>query len=166
MASASRQVARDISIRDAKREDIEQGKDLIVRMKRLNGEMDPLFKEVGEVSSRATTYLSDSLGAENVVLMVAVSGKRVIGIVRGELRDRYFYEPSKEGHITDFYVMPEARRKSFGVELLDQAGKKLKAKGAEMITAEFPAQNEIAVSFYRKNGFRALLNVYAREGRS
>ena len=39
----------------------------------------------------------------------------------------------------------------------------LRQMGANMITADFPAQNEIAVRFYGKRGFRALLNVYAKE---
>ncbi|MDA4132557.1 MAG: GNAT family N-acetyltransferase, partial [Thaumarchaeota archaeon] len=69
----------------------------------------------------------------------------------------------KEGDITDFYILPEVRRKDVGREIILQASQKLKRMGAEMIVAEFPAQNAIAVKFYSKRGFRALVDTSPRK---
>jgi ribosomal protein S18 acetylase RimI-like enzyme len=154
-----------LNIRDARKEDLEQAAELVVRMKRLNGEFDPLFKVVEEAPERAVKYLTESMGAKNAIVLVAVRGKKVLGVLRAVIDDRLFYEPTKQGTITDFYILPEGRRKALGNEMLAQASKKLKQMGAEMITAEFPAQNEIAVRFYSKRGFRALVNFYAKEER-
>jgi ribosomal protein S18 acetylase RimI-like enzyme len=153
----------DILVREATRDDLSQAVELIVRMKRLNGEFDPMFRVVENISERALQYLTDSLGSENAMIWVATAEKRVIGILRAEIRDRLFYEPEIEGLITDFYILPEGRRKALGNNMILAAAKRLKERGAQIITAEFPAQNEIAAKFYSKRGFRALVNFFARE---
>ncbi|MBI3841202.1 MAG: GNAT family N-acetyltransferase, partial [Thaumarchaeota archaeon] len=38
----------------------------------------------------------------------------------------------------------------------------LKKMGAELIAAEVPTQNEIAVKFYGKRGFRSLVQLFGR----
>jgi ribosomal protein S18 acetylase RimI-like enzyme len=154
---------QSVTIRDARSEDLDEAAQLIIRMKRLNEEFDPLFKVVGDVEKRALNYLRESASSKNTVLIVASSGKRVLGLLRAEIDDRIFYEPLMTGTITDLYILPEARRKTLGNDLLQHGIKKLKQMGAEMITAEFPAQNEIAVRFYHKRGFRALVNILAKE---
>ena len=153
----------ELEIREANSEDVEQAADLIVRMKRLNGEFDPLFRVVDDAQARAVEYLRSSMGTGDRFVLVAARGKKVFGVLRAEVKDRLFYIPSKEGNITDFYILPEVRRKDVGREIVDTASQKLKAMGAEMIVAEFPAQNAIAVKFYSKRGFRAVVDIFARE---
>lgn len=154
-----------VEISDAKEEDLDQASDLIVRMKRLNGEFDPLFKVVDDAKERARRYLAESGGSGGRLVLVARAGPKVIGVLRAELRDRLFYEPSREGVVTDFYVLPEWRRRALGDEMLQRATESLKRMGAEMIVAEFPARNEIATKFYTKRGFRPLLDTFAVEDR-
>jgi len=156
----------ELVIRDAKLEDVEKAADLIVRMKRLNGEFDPLFRVVDDVRQRAVKYLRDTLGSDGKLLLVAVGGDRVFAVLRAEIKERIFYDPSNEGDITDFYILPEARRKAVGKDMIKAASERLKNMGAQMIVAEFPAQNEIAVKFYGKRGFRALVNTFAKEEES
>jgi ribosomal protein S18 acetylase RimI-like enzyme len=153
----------ELEIREAGSEDVEQAAELIVRMKRLNGEFDPLFKVVDDAQQRAVEYLSASMGGGDRFVLVAARGKKVFGVLRAEVKDRLFYIPSKEGDITDFYILPEVRRKDVGREIVDRASQKLKAMGAEIIVAEFPAQNAIAVRFYSKRGFRAVVDIFAKE---
>jgi ribosomal protein S18 acetylase RimI-like enzyme len=155
----------ELIIREAKAEDIDEAAQLIVRMKKLNGEFDPLLRVVDDAQERAVAYLRASMGDAGRFVLVVTRGKKVIGVVRAEVRDRLFYLPAKEGVITDFYILPEVRRKNIGREIIQRASKKLKSAGAEMIAAEFPAQNAIAVNFYTKRGFRALLDTYAIEER-
>jgi ribosomal protein S18 acetylase RimI-like enzyme len=152
-----------IEIAQAREEDLEQASDLIVRMKKLNGEFDPLFKVVEDAKDRAKTYLAGSKDPERSFVLVARSGPKVIGVLRAELTDRLFYEPSREGVITDFYVLPEWRRRALGDEMLQRATESLKKMGAEMIVADFPARNEIASKFYTKRGFRPLVDMFAIE---
>jgi len=130
-------------------------------MKRLNNEFDPLFTVVDDAPEKARSYLSTSLESKSSLVLVAVKGKSVVGILRAEVRERTFYKPTMGGNITDFYILPEHRRKALGNTMLERASKALRKLGAQVVTAEFPARNEIAVKFYSKRRFRALTNIYA-----
>ena len=156
----------ELVIREAKTKDLEKAAELIVRMKRLNGEFDPLFKVVDDAQQRAINYLRVSMEAADKLVLVAAKEDKVIAVLRAEIKERLFYSPSKEGDITDFYILPEARRMNVGRDIIAQASERLKSMGADMIVAEFPAQNAIAVRFYTKRGFRALVEIYAIEDKS
>ena len=150
-----------VRIRRATSADVAPAADLIVRMKRLNNEFDPLFTVVGDAKERAEEYVRDSLRSRAALLLVAAAGQKVVGVLRAETRERIFYLPSKGGHITDFYILPEFRRKALGNEVLEKAVSELKKMGATIITAEVPSQNDIAVRFYTKRGFRSLVQMFA-----
>ena len=111
---------------------------------------------------KARTYILDSLKRSDVVLLVATRGTKVVGEIRAEIRERPFYEPGKVGHITDFYILPEFRRSALGKEVITKMAAELRKLGAQMITCEVPTRNEIAVRFYEKNGFRSLLQTFAK----
>jgi len=150
-----------VKIQRATQSDVGVAAELIVRMKRLNNEFDPLFTVVPDAKERAESYVAESLKTPDVLLLVATAGRKVVGVLRAEVRDRVFYLPSKNGHITDFYILPEFRRKALGNEMLEKAAVELKKMGAEIVTAEVPSQNDIAVKFYTKRGFRSLLQFFA-----
>jgi len=150
-----------VKIQRATQGDVAAAAELIVRQKRLNNEFDPLFSVVPNPKELAESYVADSLKAREVLFLVASAGQKVVGILRAELRDRMFYIPSKSGHITDFYILPEHRRKALGNEMLERASAELKKMGAGIVTAEVPSQNDIAVRFYSKRGYRSLVQVFA-----
>ena len=151
-----------MEIRRARKEDLAAVADLTVRVKRLNNEFDPLFAVVPDAKTRADRYLESTLGFPDKLLLVAVEGQKIVGMLRAELRERLFYEPHKEGFITEFYILPEYRRKALGNEMIEQASGELKKMGAQIIVGEVPSQNEIANRFYIKRGFRGLLNVFGK----
>ena len=152
-----------LKVRKASRADLTATADLVVRMKRLNNEFDPLFAVVEDARKRAEHYISNSLGARDKLLLVAVEGDKVVGMIRAEMRERLFYEPSREGYISDFYILPEYRRKALGHDMLERASSELKSMGAQMVVAEVPSQNEIALKFYTKRGFRSLVQNFAKQ---
>ena len=149
-------------IRTIKEEDIEKASELLGRLKRLNGEFDPLLKTVENLEKESERVLAQAMSSANSVVLVAVDRERIVGLVRGDVVDRMFYEPRKEGAIVEFYILPEFRRANLGMELVTSISERLKKKGASLITAEFPSQNEIAKNFYHKLGFRSLMSVYAK----
>jgi ribosomal protein S18 acetylase RimI-like enzyme len=149
-------------IRTATQDDVDVAADLIVRTKRLNNEFDPMFAVAPDAQSRAEKYVAESVRAKDVLLLVATRGPKIVGVLRAEIRERLFYEPSVDGRITDFYILPEFRRKALGNDILSRAATELKKMGAQMITADVPSQNEIAVKFYNRRGFRVLQQVFAK----
>ena len=153
-----------VTIREAREGDVDALVDLVVRLKRLNGEFDPLFSARSDCAERAREYLLNAIrdNKSHLVLVAEDMGK-IVGVLKADIRERLFYSPSIEGAIVDFYVMPEYRRKGLGRMMLERAIAMLREKGAQLITAEFPTQNQIAVNFYNKMGFRSLVSIYARE---
>jgi ribosomal protein S18 acetylase RimI-like enzyme len=131
--------------------------DLMVRIKKLNNEFDPLFKVREDLKSAAMKYVSETFGNPDKLMLVAEEGGKVVGVLRAEIRHRPFYEPGREGFITEFYILPEFRRKALGHLILDKASGELKKMGAQIVVADVPSQNEIAVRFYTKRGFRSLV---------
>jgi ribosomal protein S18 acetylase RimI-like enzyme len=152
----------EIVIREIRKDEPAKAAQLIARLKRLNGEFDPLLKTTDSLEEEARKVVEKATNNADSLILVALSGSKIVGIVKGEIKDRMFYDPRKEGAIDEFYILPEYRRGSLGRDLLSSVTEKLKAKGAELITAEFPSQNEIAKRFYTKLGFRSLTNVYAK----
>jgi len=153
-----------VTIREARENDVESLVDLVVRLKRLNSEFDPLFSARNDCAERAREYLISAIrDNKNHLVLVAEDAGKIVGILKADIRERLFYSPTIEGAIVDFYIMPEYRRKDLGRQILDKAIAILRERGAQLITAEFPTQNQIAINFYNKMGFRPLVNIYAKE---
>lgn len=153
-----------VKVRRAVEKDLENIVELVVRLKRLNSEFDPLLKVRDDIYEQVRDWLGKCLSSKDKLILVAeAEDGRVIGVLVSEVRDRLFYEPRTEGVIMDFYVMPEFRRRGIGKIMMDEAIKILREMGAHVIVAEFPAQNQISVAFYRKYGFRPMLNTYVKE---
>jgi len=151
-----------VEFRKASEKDLQSLVELNTRLKRLNEEFDPLLRVRTDIAEKSMEYFSEALRSPNSLVVVAEDAGKVVGFIKADIRERIFYEPRMEGNIVEFYLLPEYRRKGVGATLLDYTIKLLKEK-AEIITAEFPTLNEIAVEFYTKLGFRGITSVYARE---
>jgi ribosomal protein S18 acetylase RimI-like enzyme len=158
--------ALPIHLRPARPTDLPALVPLLLRLKRLNEEFDPLLKVRDDAEEQARAVLTANLSDPKAVVLAAegvgADKDKVVGFVRALLRERPFYAPEWEGIIVDIYLLPLYRRHGVGEYLLREISSALKAKGAGVVTAEFPAQNEIAVRFYAKRGFRPITAVHAR----
>lgn len=150
-------------VRLAEKRDVEEIISLVIRLKKLNEEFDPLYTVRDDIAEVAKEYVEKSFAREDVFMLVAESSGRVVGVIRVEIRSRLFYQPVFEGVITDLYVLPSFRDKGVGTVLLDEAIKILRGKGISIIGAEFPPMNKIAVEFYQKRGFKPLLYTFFKE---
>lgn len=149
-----------MEIRKAKDQDVEVLADLTVRLKKLNEEFDPMLKVVDNAIDVARDYVKGCL--ESDLILVVEEDNKIVAYIKAEIRDRVFYEPKMEGVITEFYVMPEYRRKGMGDKIIEECSIHLKEMGAKIITAKFPSQNRFAANFYEKLGFRSLKSLYAK----
>ena len=155
-----------IHVREAEARDIPALVSLMIRLKRLNEEFDPLLKVRPDVEEKARQVLEAEIqNPKGLVLAAEGSGadrEKVIGVVWAAVRERPFYVPEMEGVILDIYLLPLYRRKGVGEYLLRETADRLKQKGAGIVTADFPIQNEIAARFYAKRGFRPITALHAR----
>lgn len=157
---------RAIRLRPATPADVPALVPLLLRLKRLNEEFDPLLKVREDAETKAGEVLRAQLSDPNALVLAAegtgADHDKLVGVVRAVVRERMFYTPEHEGVILDIYLLPLYRRRGVGEYLLEEVSSALKAKGAGVVTAEFPAQNEIAVRFYAKRGFRPITSIHAR----
>ncbi len=165
-AAASDGPSVPIHLRPARETDVPALVPLLLRLKRLNEEFDPLLKVRDDADEQARLLLRGNL-ADPKSIVLAAEGvgpdrDKVVGFVRAVVRERPFYVPEQEGVILDIYLLPLYRRRGVGEYLLREVSAALKAKGAGVVTAEFPAQNEIASRFYLKRGFRPITAIHAR----
>jgi ribosomal protein S18 acetylase RimI-like enzyme len=156
-----------IHLRPARAADVPALVPLLLRLKRLNEEFDPLLKVRDDADHQANEVLRAQLTDPKVIILAAEGigpdKDKVVGFVRALVRERPFYTPEWEGVIVDIYLLPLYRRHGVGEYLLREVSAALKAKGAGVVTAEFPAQNEIANRFYAKRGFRPIQSLHARQ---
>lgn len=151
----------EIIVRRAEKEDIEQFMDLVMRMKRLNGEFDSLFKaNEDNLGNIKNYYLSTIEHRDRFVTLVAICKKKICGLVKAEVKDRVSYIPDKEARINDLYIMPEFRRKDVGKKMLNKLYEIAREMNIRVISAEFPTLNLIALNFYQKIGYREIGSVY------
>jgi len=166
-AGPSETPAIPIHLRPARAADIPAIVPLLLRLKRLNEEFDPLLKVREDAEAQASQLLLSQLDDPRSILLAAegvgANKDKVVGFVRAQVRERPFYTPEHEGVITDIYLLPLYRRRGVGEYLLREISSALKAKGAGVVVAEFPAQNEIAIRFYPKRGFRPIQLLHARQ---
>jgi ribosomal protein S18 acetylase RimI-like enzyme len=155
-----------IHLRPARSADLPVLVPLLLRLKRLNEEFDPLLRVRDGADAQAREVLETSLKDPKAIVLAAEGvgpdKDKVVGLVHAVLRDRLFYTPEVEGVIVDIYLLPLYRRHGVGEYLLREVSAQLKAKGAGIVIAEFPAQNEIASRFYAKRGFRAITERHAK----
>lgn len=156
-----------VHVRPATSKDVPALVPLLLRLKRLNEEFDPLLKVRADAEENASAILAKDIDDPDAVVLVTegvgADKDRVVGVIRARVRDRPFYSPEREGVILDIYLLPLYRRHGVGEYLLQEITEALKAKGAGVLTAEFPFQNQIATSFYNKRGFRPTIGHYSRQ---
>ncbi len=153
----------EIKIRDLKETDVPVAAELMMRLKKLNGEFDSIFNVSEGAKSEAEQILKEALKdkAKHIAYVSERDGK-VLGLIVINLIHRCYYTPEVEARIVDFYIMPEGRRTGAGKLLVDRTYKELKARNVKLITAEFPSLNPIAMKFYKGLGFREIVGIYGK----
>jgi ribosomal protein S18 acetylase RimI-like enzyme len=163
-------MADELKVRRAKQEDIESIADLMYRLKKLNEEFDTNFEVSKNAKERILSSLKDSIpDSKGCILLVGTVKEKVVSVIRAELRERKFYEPPVDVRITDFYILPETRRRGLGGIMISKLREEMQKAGLSLLTVEYPAFNVIAKNFYDKLGFKpniTILRYMEREGKN
>lgn len=153
----------NVVIRELEERDVSAADDLLLRLKRLNGEFDSIFNVAENAKENAQKHLMEIIKEKDKHLaLVAERDGKLIGVIALNFNYRRYYLPEIEARIIEFYIMPEGRRGGVGRQLINRVYEELKKKKCTLITAEFPALNPIAMEFYKDLGFREIVGVYGK----
>jgi ribosomal protein S18 acetylase RimI-like enzyme len=86
----------------------------------------------------------------------------IVGFVSFDLEQDGLDRDVTRGVVQNLYVVPDARNRGLGSELLDAAEDALEAAGAERIVLEAIAANEAARRFYQERGYEPHRVTYER----
>ncbi|MFW6017737.1 MAG: N-acetyltransferase family protein [Halapricum sp.] len=84
---------------------------------------------------------------------VARDTDRIVGFVTFTMAGSTFARSVRRGVVQNLYVEPVARGAGIGTELLEAAEQALVEAGADVISLEAMADNELARQFYRDRGY-------------
>ena len=98
---------------------------------------------------RKARHLDDDVARDRDGIIVAVEGDRILGFVSTWL-DR----DAGIGHIPNISIVPEARGRGLGRQLLQLALQRFRDSGLTHAKIETLAQNQIGNHLYRDVGFR------------
>ncbi len=144
----------EVKVRKAKLEDVESIADLLYRQKKLNEEFDTNFEVSAKARDRIVSGLKESIpDSKSCILLVGTVGHRVVSVIKADLRERKFYDPPVDVRITDFYILPEVRRRGIGGLMISKLREEMQKEDLTLLTVEYPAFNVIAKNFYEKLGF-------------
>jgi ribosomal protein S18 acetylase RimI-like enzyme len=144
-----------VTIRDAQEADLDAVAVLAARLVRLHHGWDPrryLLEEPVEAGYR--WWLGSQLGGEDLLLLVAEQGGKVVGYLYGALEPRdWAMLLEAHGAIHDVYVDEAARGQGVAGKLLE-AGLAWLGARAENVVLHSAVENEAAQRLFARHGFR------------
>lgn len=154
----------EYEIRKAETKDVDSIVEMVRRLKLLNGEFDRHFTVKENFRDEVKNYLKSCIeNPDGFVIHVAEENSKIIGILKIDIHRRIYYNPAIEARITEFYIMPEYRRKGLGSDLMHSCVEELKSRKVEILTTEFPTLNLIAMNFAKGKGFKEMISVLVRD---
>jgi ribosomal protein S18 acetylase RimI-like enzyme len=150
----------EIEIRPARREDAAALGRMGATLARLHNRMDPrrFFASRGMEEGYAS-WLASEAASRKAVVLAAIAHSRgreqIVGYAYGRLEGRDWNtlrDPAGVG--VDLYVVPRARGRGAGRQLLDALVRELVRRGAPQVVIHVAARNHRALALFETMGFR------------
>ena len=162
-------MADAITVRAARREDLEAASRLAAVLVREHHAYDPLrFMSIEPLEEGYERFLRSQVDRDGIVLLVAVRRRgldeTVVGYLLGSLEDRDWSDLRDAcGKIHDVYVDAGVRRRGVASQLVEEAVTRLVAKGAPRVVLMAAWRNDGARSLFERLGFRPTMLEMTRE---
>lgn len=154
-----------IHVRRPLERDVEELSGLILRFYRFNEEFDPVYSVAEDAEEVARRLAEEYVKRSDLVVFVADFEGRVVGYVKGEVRETPMLNVKRLGVLSELYVLPTHRNMGIATKLIEEAASHLSGRGVWYLAVEFPTINYVAERFYRRMGFRPYTSIYLRESR-
>lgn len=122
-----------------------------------HGEYDSLLDLDWVFSEEGTKYYKDKISKKDNCVLVAVVDGKVVGYLCGGLMKAGAYCRLRSlvaAELENTFVLEEFRGKGIGQKFYDEFVEWCKGKNVKKIMVDASAGNDLAMKFYRKNGFK------------
>lgn len=144
-----------MNIRKATINDLETIQDLnLMLFKKEQKEYDEKLNINWTFSEIGTNYYKAKINDSKSIALVAEEKDKIVGYLVGGLCKTYNYRNiTLMSELENMFILDDYRSKGIGSELIQKFITWSKEQGAERAHVEASAQNDQAISCYRKNGF-------------
>jgi ribosomal protein S18 acetylase RimI-like enzyme len=124
----------------------------------------PIYSRIRrDARPRAIELTEEQLTSTNQVMLVAVRGERIVGVLRCiEQRGHRLLRPARFAHIGTVYVVPSARRQGVLRTLLDAAIAWCRERGIKEMRLQNAIDNPLAMAAWESLGFRVVEQIRLR----
>ena len=147
----------EISIRKATADDYNSLCELFDEMDALHRDNLPHMFQKPSGAAREPNYYTGLIADENVALLVAESGEKLVGLVHAILRDTPafpIFVPRRYAIVDSIVVKSGFQNHGIGKILMDKMQEWAIARGATSIELNVYEFNRTAISFYEKLGYQ------------
>lgn len=153
-----------MNIRKVSNEDFDDILNLQLKLEDIEIKFDCNLKERCYETIRGKEKLKNRINNENNIFYVAVNeNNKVIAFIDGNIpNDEWWYKDSV-AYLNHIYVDESYRNRGIAKMLLKQFEKTSHQKGAKYVRLLAFYQNELAISFYKNNGFAEYSTYYNKK---
>ena len=144
-----------IQIIRARKEHVTELGNLWMEFMRYTQDVDPVFTpQDGAIPVFIREYLRPAMKAENSLVLVALDDEKVAGYSYSLINEPSNLEDrAKYGCIHDLFITATHRRKGLGDRMVAEIMKWFHLNDIHRVELDVLAQNQVASSFWRKQGF-------------
>lgn len=144
-----------ISIRPARKDEIQKLQDLNDQVFVHNSEYDPDIKIDWAQSPVGKSYFTEVVNNPEEICLIAEENDIPVGYIAAGPKE-FDYRNSKYIEIENMGVSPEHRSKGIGAQLIKKIIELAKEKGYQKVFVNSYSGNTKAVEFYERNGFNKI----------
>lgn len=144
-----------IQIIRAKKEHITDLGNLWMEFMRYSQNVDPVFTpQDGAIPVFIREYLRPAMAAKNSLVLAALDEEKAIGYSYSRINETTILKDrAKYGCIHDLFITATYRRKGIGDRMVSEIMKWFRLNDIHRIELDVLTQNQVASSFWRKQGF-------------
>ena len=148
----------NVTIRDWRRQDLEQVVDLWFQLTRYVNPMDGFYRIMPDARDKYRGYLERVLGDRNYAVFVAEIDDRVVGFAMGRInRAPSVVLPNTVGYIENIFIAEGQRGDGCGTALCERLFVWFRERGIDHVELFYQMANKGAEAFWRKMGFTTWL---------